>query len=169
MAEVLHSGQWNGLELLVQSPLPVSENRARPSAEQVGAAQVEVAGIGRTEGGPLATSAYWADLRRGSRSCPTPPRRPRWPTWRPGSRRSSARCRWTSAPGTATGRPGTPPCAGDRLLVWDWERFAVGVPVGYDALHWALQTDLVNHLADPGEAARESLVQGRFGAGTASD
>ena len=32
------------------------------------------------------------------------------------------------------------------------------MPVGFDALHWALQTDLVTHLADPGESARRSLV-----------
>jgi hypothetical protein len=27
----------------------------------------------------------------------------------------------------------------DTLLVWDWERFTPGVPVGFDALHYALQ------------------------------
>jgi hypothetical protein len=27
----------------------------------------------------------------------------------------------------------------DTLLVWDWERFAVGVPLGFDAVHYALQ------------------------------
>jgi hypothetical protein len=26
---------------------------------------------------------------------------------------------------------------GEHVLVWDWERFAEGVPVGYDALHYA--------------------------------
>jgi hypothetical protein len=27
----------------------------------------------------------------------------------------------------------------DTLLVWDWERFATGVPVGFDAVHYELQ------------------------------
>ena len=27
------------------------------------------------------------------------------------------------------------------LLVWDWERFATGVPVGFDALHYWLQIE----------------------------
>ena len=27
----------------------------------------------------------------------------------------------------------------DALLVWDWERFATGVPVGFDAVHHDLQ------------------------------
>lgn len=26
-------------------------------------------------------------------------------------------------------------CAGDQVLVWDWERFSTGVPVGFDLLH----------------------------------
>jgi hypothetical protein len=32
----------------------------------------------------------------------------------------------------------------DRLLVWDWERFTPGVPVGFDALHHDLQQRLVS-------------------------
>jgi hypothetical protein len=27
----------------------------------------------------------------------------------------------------------------DALLVWDWERFTSGVPVGFDAVHYELQ------------------------------
>lgn len=30
----------------------------------------------------------------------------------------------------------------DTLLVWDWERFRVGVPLGFDALHYDLQRRL---------------------------
>jgi hypothetical protein len=30
-------------------------------------------------------------------------------------------------------------CINDTLLVWDWERFTPGVPLGFDALHYALQ------------------------------
>lgn len=29
------------------------------------------------------------------------------------------------------------------LLVWDWERFALGVPVGFDVLHHWLQAEIV--------------------------
>ena len=38
----------------------------------------------------------------------------------------------------------------DALLVWDWERFARGVPLGFDALHYALQR---RHPAEPVDAA----------------
>jgi hypothetical protein len=29
---------------------------------------------------------------------------------------------------------------GDRLLLWDWERFETGVPKGLDRLHYAVNT-----------------------------
>jgi len=41
----------------------------------------------------------------------------------------------------------------DGLLVWDWERFATGVPAGFDALHYQLQSDVVAGHADPAAAA----------------
>jgi hypothetical protein len=39
------------------------------------------------------------------------------------------------------------------LLVWDWERFTDGVPVGFDALHYRLQRDVVPGRREPRAAA----------------
>ncbi|MFL6238692.1 MAG: hypothetical protein ACJ735_04250 [Actinomycetes bacterium] len=36
-----------------------------------------------------------------------------------------------------------------RVAVWDWERFATGVPVGFDALHFLLQVALLRHNLTP--------------------
>jgi hypothetical protein len=168
---VLHAGAWNGLELLAQSPLPVGESRARPSAEQVAAAQGEVAGIGRTQVGPLATSPYWADLTARIAELPDTPAAATLAELAVRIEKELGEVPLDLGAWHGDWTPWNTASAGDRLLVWDWERFAVGVPVGYDALHWALQTDLVNHLADPGEAARESLVRAgsvleRFGLST---
>ncbi|GIH99090.1 hypothetical protein [Planobispora takensis] len=44
-----------------------------------------------------------------------------------------------------------------RLLVWDWERFAVGVPLGFDALHHFFQRAL--RRMKPAVAARACLAQ----------
>ena len=41
----------------------------------------------------------------------------------------------------------------DGLLVWDWERFATAVPVGFDPLHYRLQSDVVRGRRPPAEAA----------------
>jgi hypothetical protein len=41
----------------------------------------------------------------------------------------------------------------DGLLVWDWERFDPGVPIGFDPLHYRLQSDVVRRRRPPTEAA----------------
>ena len=41
------------------------------------------------------------------------------------------------------------------LLVWDWERFATGVPLGFDALHYWLQTEVRPGGREPREVAAE--------------
>ena len=156
---VLHSGEWNGLELLAQSPLPVGESRTRPSAEQVAAAQVEVSRTGRTAAGPLAASSYWLDLSRRVAELPETPAAATLADLVVRAEKVVGDVPVELGAWHGDWTPWNTALSEDRLLVWDWERFAVGVPVGYDALHWALQTDLVNHLADPGEAARESLVR----------
>jgi hypothetical protein len=154
---LLHRGAWNGLELLVQTPLPVAGARGRPSWTEVVAAQAEVAAIGGGTPSPLSLSPYWATLNDRVAALPPGP-----------AADTLAECmgRIEKAYGDVGLRLGawhgdwTPwntAKAGDRLLVWDWERFAPAVPVGYDALHWALQTDLVTHLADPAQSADRSL------------
>ena len=56
------------------------------------------------------------------------------------TRRSLPTWNCPSAAGTATGPRGTlAPSATRGMLVWDWERFSSGVPVGYDALHYSGQ------------------------------
>ncbi|MDP9864996.1 MULTISPECIES: hypothetical protein [Streptosporangium] len=47
--------------------------------------------------------------------------------------------------------------ADGRLLVWDWERFATGVPLGFDAVHHFFQRAL--RRAAPVTAARACLAQ----------
>src|SRR5262252_430090 len=45
----------------------------------------------------------------------------------------------------------------DGLLVWDWERFADGVPVGFDALHYWLQSQVGPQHRDPLAAATDVI------------
>ncbi|WP_433245645.1 hypothetical protein ACQPYK_43800 [Streptosporangium sp. CA-135522] len=47
--------------------------------------------------------------------------------------------------------------ADGRLLVWDWERFATGVPLGFDAVHHFFQRAL--RRTGPATAARACLAQ----------
>ncbi|MGI5273478.1 hypothetical protein ACQEUU_30350 [Nonomuraea sp. CA-218870] len=72
----------------------------------------------------------------------------------------------------ATGEPGGPgghawhgdlspwnlaPSGDGRLLVWDWERYELGVPYGFDALHHLFQRAL--RRMDPATAARCCLAR----------
>ena len=43
------------------------------------------------------------------------------------------------------------------MLVWDWERFAAGVPVGFDALHYDLQPRALGQVDAAGAAAADSV------------
>ncbi|MGZ4508589.1 MAG: hypothetical protein ACXVX0_15195 [Blastococcus sp.] len=155
---VLHTGRWNGLELLVQSPLPVAGQRSRPARDQVVAAQAEVAAVGGTPAGPLSLTPYWAALTDRIQTLPASPAADTLAdlAGRIGKAFGDVSLRLGAWHGDWT--PWNTALAGDRLLVWDWERFAPSVPVGYDALHWALQTDLVNRLADPAGSAGRSVA-----------
>lgn len=50
--------------------------------------------------------------------------------------------------------------AGDTLSVWDWERFADGVPLGYDALHYATQQKIAGRTPTPRDAMH-AITQSR--------
>jgi hypothetical protein len=155
--QVLARSEWHGLPLLVQSPLPVQGRRRQPSVRRVQGAQEEIASIGRAPAAPLDTSGYWRTLRERVTGLPATP----------------AARQLAGATDAATERFGEVPVSvgawhgdwtpwntaqvGDRLYVWDWERFAPAVPVGYDRLHWELQSDLVDRLADPLESARRCV------------
>jgi hypothetical protein len=45
----------------------------------------------------------------------------------------------------------------DALLVWDWERFAQGVPLGFDAVHYELQRRIQS--TDDATGAVEATVR----------
>jgi hypothetical protein len=45
----------------------------------------------------------------------------------------------------------------DQVLVWDWERFTIGVPLGYDALHFDLQ-HRISSQPDGADAVRQTLA-----------
>lgn len=43
------------------------------------------------------------------------------------------------------------------VALWDWERFSTGVPLGFDALHYQLQRNLVSRQERPDLGARQLL------------
>jgi hypothetical protein len=136
---VLHTGQWRGLPVLIQSALPVWLPRAPLAPRRLVAAMLDVAGCCGYTQGPLASSAYWHDLRQRLATVADRPE---------GVCLASAAELLVKHAGDTVFRygawhgdwsPWNMVNLADALLVWDWERFATGVPLGFDAVHHELQ------------------------------
>jgi hypothetical protein len=141
--QVLHTGQWHGHQVLVQSALPIWRPRVPLSPERLTTAMLEVARACGTTRGWLATSHYWADLRnRLVQVADQPDGGPLLDAARTLIERSGD-VPLTYAAWHGDWAPWNMACVdgdtGPEVLVWDWERFTPGVPMGFDALHYELQ------------------------------
>ncbi|HVQ86810.1 MAG TPA: hypothetical protein VMT88_01390 [Actinomycetes bacterium] len=137
---LLLQDSWSGHSLVLQSAL-LRNGRAADNPEAVANAQVEVSrsvssGLSAEEYAdrlvgqlqvamPAATSAAAASLKRVQRLVESLRQAPRLAELEMGCWHGDWR-----ATNMAVQRTG--------VLVWDWERFASGVPVGFDALHLLL-------------------------------
>jgi hypothetical protein len=135
---VMYAGWWHDAALLVQSPLLPRRGR-RISAERRIAAMREVAESDGVRTGPTVGSEYVDGLAARIKALPD----------RALAERMSAALHriaqgslqfgvwhgdwtdWNTAAGDAT------------VMIWDWERMAAPVPLGFDAVHYAVQADLV--------------------------
>jgi hypothetical protein len=137
--KVLHAGSWRGLQVLVQSALPVWLPRAPLTPRRLIGAMLDIAGCCGFANGTLVGSPYWTELRARLTAV---------------SDREEGAALATAAEKLAAHGAGAELRFGawhgdwapwnmanlaDALLVWDWERFAQHVPVGFDAVHHELQ------------------------------
>ncbi|HST64586.1 MAG TPA: phosphotransferase [Mycobacteriales bacterium] len=141
--KVLSGGSWRGLEILVQSPLPVRQPR-RPADGRLVAATAEVAAVGGISTQPL-DGPYGTGLR--ARVAALPPGADRDRLAAALDALAGADLRIGSWHGDWT--PWNTAVVEGTVLAWDWERFGAGVPVGFDPLHYDLQPRLP---ADAGAA-----------------
>ncbi|MCU1616355.1 MAG: hypothetical protein JWO98_3895 [Frankiales bacterium] len=147
--EVLHHGPWNEMTLLVLSPLPTSARGWRPRGSVPLAAMRSLFAVAGLSRGPLADSRFWEQISAV-----------------PGRLTDQARARrltavieraaqvhgartldfgawhgdWT--PWNMAWHRGT-------VRLWDWERFARGVPAGLDLLHYRLQEAMRSAAVEP--------------------
>lgn len=138
---VEYAGAWHGHEVLLQSALEVWRPAVPVGAERVAGAMREVARVAGTVREPLRGSGYWHSLRARLSTL----------TDRPVGRALAALA--DQVVGAASGTelelgswhgdwsPWNMHPLAETLLVWDWERFSTGVPVGFDALHYLLQDE----------------------------
>ncbi len=155
--EVLHYDSWHGLEVLVLTALPAwLPPRPLPKARLV-AAMTELARVGGLRREPLAGSRYLCQLRARLAATDQGPEQ---------AALSSALDILTARDGQemltygswhGDWSPWNMASTSAGLLVWDWERFTAGVPLGFDALHHWLQTSVATPRSDPRAEAASCL------------
>ena len=149
---VLHHGQWRGREVLIMNALPVWRRRQGLRPGQLTAAMTELTAVGGRSRGPLAGGDYLARLRSRLAGAPAGPDRDALGEALDVLAAAGPELSFGAWHGDWTGWNMASTAGG--LLVWDWERFAPGVPVGFDPLHYQLQSDVVRRRRPPAQAAR---------------
>jgi hypothetical protein len=157
--QVLHYGSWRGMPVLVQRPLPIHDRRVALTPSRLRAAMWDVAMVGYPE-------PTWSDVVDEVGSIETR---------LGGAPDSVARTELFALLNALAGRFGeirlrvgrwhgdwTPwnmASTRNGMLLWDWERSAAGIPVGFDAMHHWLQSRVVQRRGEPRRVARECLVE----------
>ena len=153
---LIHHGQWRGHEILVQQAL-TGAGPARNWAE-LSSAMTELAGVQGRSWALAGQSPYWHGLHERLRGC---------------AGRSAARELLQALDGlqAAADRtsvefgswhgdwtPWNMAMSAGRAMVWDWERFQAGIPVGYDAVHYRLQQAVAGGRVAAPNAAEAALA-----------
>jgi hypothetical protein len=152
VARLLHAGEWRGNTLTVVEPL--TGGSAITASDPPRDATHELALGGAVTRLPLEESAWWQAVR---------------------ARIAAAGADLDAAADAIAGEAGDRPlCFGrghgdwtpwnmrridGRLVVWDWERAADGVPVGIDAAHYGLLVALNARKLPPQRAIADTLAR----------
>jgi len=145
---------WRGRPVLVTGPLqPPPWQRHRSSWTPPSAAMDELCASFATPEAPLADSPWWRRQWQAAGGLSDPLLRGR--LGRAMERVAEVTGRRPLAWGAWHGdwTPWNMAVAGDRVLLWDWERFETGVPAGLDQLHY-----VVNALNAGGPASPEGIL-----------
>jgi hypothetical protein len=151
---VLHHGSWNGLEVLVLTPLPVMMRRRAVPRLQLLDAMGEVASVAGVAQATIASAKHWQRLSERLASAPEGPQRTALESALELLREQSGTAALSYGSWHGDWSPWNMASTRGTLLVWDWERFCVGVPLGFDALHNWLRTEVWRNDRDPARAAR---------------
>jgi hypothetical protein len=144
-------GEWQGHELLLVEPIAQTGRPTGP--EPPVEATREVADLGGRTRGRLAESGWWAGVR--ARLAAVDHRQLAADADRLANRFGAVELAFGGCHGDWT--PWNMTRVNGRLMVWDWERFAHGAPVGEDAVHYAFMVWLRQRKRPPAEAERHVL------------
>jgi hypothetical protein len=151
---VLDHGDFHGDSVLTLETLPTWQRGRLPHDDELEAAAATIAAIGRHSAGDLRESGMWDRLCADLDGLPSTPLFDRLRQARDRlAQRATAKEVETGA-SHGDWSPWNMWHTQGRLLVWDWERFATGVPVGSDLVHYHLQELLVVQRLDLRGAAQ---------------
>ncbi|NKZ08814.1 hypothetical protein HGB48_34500 [Actinomadura latina] len=137
--ELLHHGTWRNLDLLVLEPLPTSALGWRPRGRAPVAemrALFEVGGVERT---PLRGSAFWDGMAASPAGILDERQRATFGEVVEGIGKAHGDLPLDFGAWHGDWTPWNMAWHRGVLRLWDWERFARGVPNGFDLLHYRLQ------------------------------
>lgn len=151
---VLDHGDFNGDSVLTLETLPTWQPGRLPRDDELAAATAAIAAAGPRSTGDLRESGLWDRLCADVDGLPPTPLFDRLRQARDRlAERASGKAVDTGA-SHGDWSPWNMWHTQGRLLVWDWERFATGVPVGSDLVHYHLQELLVVQRLDLAAAAQ---------------
>ena len=153
---LLHHGQWRDHEVLVQAPLSGSGRAGSPS--ELAAAMAEVAAVQGLVTQQVSRSAYWRGLRSRLEACPPSEAAVALLRVIQDLEAMAATTRLAFGCWHGDWTPWNMAFSGGRVLVWDWERFEDGVPVGFDAVHYQVQRAVTGNGTKAQAAAEMALL-----------
>lgn len=154
---LIHHGQWHDHEILVQTPLCGS---GRPgTAAGLSAAMQELAAVQGVTTQPVFASQYWRDLRSRLVACVPQPSAAALLRVMTELETGANLTSLTFGSWHGDWTPWNMAWSHGRALVWDWERFQGGVPLGYDAVHYQFQGAVTGD-GPAARAAAEAAVTG---------
>src|SRR4029077_5763938 len=153
----LHHGQWHGRDVLARSALPFWRRRRVLTPAQLSAAMGTVAKVGGLQPGARASDAYLRQLRERLAAADQGAERTALLEALDALAATGGCAGLTFGAWHGDWSPWNMASTTGGLLVWDWERFAIGVPVGFDALHYWLQSEVGPQHRDPLAAATDVL------------
>lgn len=151
--QLLYRGQWREFELLVQQAFTGSA-KAIMAPRALTESMLEVAGVAGLATHPAASNPYVDGLRRRMESLSSQPYGAQLLCLLQGVIEGSDGTELTLGSWHGDWTPWNMTTDGRKALVWDWERFESGVPLGFDALHHDMQGAMNRGGAEPSAAAR---------------
>ncbi len=157
--EVIHSGTWNGHPLLVQSAIKPGVRR-EVDGELVKGAMSELAALGPSDSTPLSDSSYWHALRDRIAAVGDSPFRAALQRSADELSPHAAELSLHFGPWHGDWAPWNMVVRAEGVHVWDWEKYAIDVPVGFDAIHYFIQGSVVERGIRPADAFAAALAGG---------